>query len=263
MIGKNKPMFTQVNIPSPVLRLPMGRLPQRVIVCGDAERAATIAGKLGNSERIAARREYVAYTGTYRSLPIGVVAHGVGAAGAAICFEEIFRYGARAVIRIGTCGSYDQSQRKGDLIIGTGATAEDGVTTSIAPQGFPAVSDHNITAALASAAGDSIRCRTGILRTRAAFYPGVIPDPASQWAAAGAIGVEMELATLLTIAARHRARAGGIFVIDGFPLGDASMAAHDQTTADVDNGKLAAIDIALEAIVALPERLLAAPEMAS
>ena len=106
---------------SPVLKLKPGTVSADVIVCGDAARALKIAQHFDSYEQVAARREYVVYTGIKNGHRLTVAAHGVGAAGAAICFEELILFGARNIIRIGTAGSYDATQERGDVIIATGA----------------------------------------------------------------------------------------------------------------------------------------------
>ena len=240
-------------VPSPVLKLELGKVAPNVIVCGDSARALQIAQRLDSFEKIAERREYVAFTGKKNGVTVTIASHGVGAAGAAICFEELIRYGAKRIIRIGTCGSYDATQSRGDAIIATGATGEDGVTCSLVPAGFPAVCDTELVVALEMAAkAQNAPYRRGIVRTKADFYPGVIAHHAELWAAAGAVGVEMELAALLVIASIRRVKAGGIFVIDGFPLDDQSMANHDQKNEIVKNGMDRAISVALAAITAEP-----------
>ncbi|MGG1659041.1 purine-nucleoside phosphorylase [Brevibacillus sp. NRS-1366] len=234
---------------SPVLKLERGKVAHSVIVCGDPARALHIAQRLDSFEQVAARREYVVYTGEKNGCRITVAAHGVGAAGAAICFEELIRYGAGKIIRIGTSGSYDDTQSKGDAIIATGATAEDGVSNALVPAGFPCVCNVDLVQSLMAKAKGKIQYRNGIVRTTSAFYPGVLDHKVEVWAAAGAVGIEMELATLLAIASIRRVKAAGIFVIDGFPLHDKSMEGHDQNNEIVKNGMDRVIDVALEAII--------------
>lgn len=232
---------------SPVLKLKPGSVSANVIVCGDPARALTIAQHFDSYEKVAARREFVVYTGKKNGCPITVAAHGVGAAGAAICFEELILYGAKDIIRIGTAGSYDDTQDRGNVIIATGATSEDGVSNTLVPAGFPCVCDVDLVKALIHQAKGRIGYKSGVIRTKAAFYPGVLEDKAALWAAAGAAGVEMELVALLAVASIRRVRAAGIFVIDGFPLGSL-MREHDQADDVVAGGMEKAIEIAIDAL---------------
>ena len=56
-------------------------------------------------------REYVTLVGHHRGTRVGVSSHGVGAAGAAVCFEELFMAGVQRVIRAGTCGGMQDDVR--------------------------------------------------------------------------------------------------------------------------------------------------------
>lgn len=240
-------MSEQVKL-SPVLKLKPGSVSPNVIVCGDAARALKIAQRLDSYEQVAARREYVVYTGEKNGCRITVAAHGVGAAGAAICFEELILFGAKNIIRIGTAGSYNNEQERGDAIIATGATSEDGVSGSLVPAGFPCVCDVDLVKALMHQAEGRIAYKSGVMRTIAAFYPGVLENNLTVWAEAGAAGVEMELAALLAVASIRRANAAGIFVIDGFPL-NTSMREHNQADNVVADGMASVIDVAIDALI--------------
>jgi uridine phosphorylase len=239
---------------TPHIRLDRADVSPYVLTCGDPARAQQIAGYLTNARQVGAWREYHTYTGEYKNLRVTAISHGVGGAGAAICFHELIGIGAHTLIRVGTCGSYVRELRAGSLLIGTGASREDGTSNVLVPPEFPAVSDLDVTLALRHAAqqrGD-VEYKLGVLRSDAAFYHELLPNPHQLWADAGAVGIEMELATLLIIASIHRVRAGGIFVVDGNPNESAGdMADYNPHRDEVERAKEAAIEIALEALCAL------------
>ena len=239
--------------PTPVLRIRPADVSPFVLVCGDPERAEKISQGLENSGRIGAWREYHTYTGTYRGLRVTAASHGVGAAGAAVCFEELIRAGAQTIIRIGTCGSYIPTLRAGSLIIGQGATREEGVSTELVRPEYPAVADLDVTYTLRARANarPGVSSTVGILRTHGAFYHGIEPNPHAYWMAAGAVGIEMEFATLLIISAIRRVRAGGIFVVDGNPAEAQDMTGYNPHRQIVEDAKANAIAIALDTLVAL------------
>lgn len=238
---------------TPHLRIEAKDISPYILTVGDPARAKQVAEHLDNARQVGAWREYHTYTGTYKGLPISAVSHGVGGAGAAICFEELIRIGARTLIRVGTCGSYVSDLRSGALIIGTGATREDGTSNELVRVEYPALSDFDVTLALRNAAharGD-VQYVLGVVRSHSAFYHGLTPNPHSYWAEAGAVGIEMELATLAIIASIRRVRAGGIFIVDGNPNEAADMSGYDPHRSVVEEAKGKAIDIALEAMLAL------------
>ncbi len=108
--------------------LPPGQIAPRVLTCGDPWRAQSIAEKMENTTVVSKNREYWVFNGEYNGVPVTVASHGVGASGAAICFEELIRSGAKVIIRVGTCGTLQPEVVAGDLVVATGGVREDGVT---------------------------------------------------------------------------------------------------------------------------------------
>ena len=49
-----------------------------------------------------------------------------------------------------------------------------------------------------------VRFGTGVMMTKAAFYPGALPDEREVWSQTPLVGYEMELAALLIVAALRR-----------------------------------------------------------
>lgn len=240
---------------TPHIRLEPSDIAPLVLTCGDPERAKRISEYLTNSKQVGAWREYHSFTGEYQGKRITAISHGIGGAGAAICFEELIRIGAQTIIRVGTCGSYLPGIRSGDMLIGTGATREDGTSNVLVDVAFPAVSDLAVTNALcdAAAARGDVKFALGVVRSTSAFYYGLTPNPHQYWADAGAVGVEMELATLLIIASMKKIRGGGIFVADGNPneTSSANMSDYNPHRDAVEIAKGKMIEIALQALVRL------------
>jgi uridine phosphorylase len=198
-------------------RLPiLGALPseiaERAFVVGEPKRAEFAAGLLDNAVEVGNYREYQTFTGEYQGKRITITSHGVGSSGASIAFHELFKAGVKTVIRGGSAGGLTPG-----LIIGTGAIRTDGASKHLVPLEYPAVAHYEVVQALRDAAAANGRPNptTGIMLSRAYLYPEVIKEPWDLWFEAGAVGVEMELATLLVIASINGVRAGGIFAADG------------------------------------------------
>jgi uridine phosphorylase len=238
----------------PVTRLVEGGLPPTVLVCGDPARAERIAARFDDVHLVARNREYHTYSGTYRDCPVAVASHGIGAAGAAICFEELIRAGARVLLRVGTCGTFRDDLEAGDFLIPTAAAREDGLTDRLVPDGFPAVADGSLATALADAAAEAgQRFASGIVLSNDAFYGGVLPPIQPMYAACGVLGVEMECSALFVIAALRGARAAAILTIDGHPLRRRDDASEYQPHRDVVYAALErAIDVALNVLSGAP-----------
>lgn len=235
----------------PNLKIILGELPERVIVCGDPNRAARIAARLANHRKIAENREYHSYTGMWKGTKVAIVSHGVGAPGAAVCFEELIRAGAKTIIRVGTAGSYQKDVLPGSLVISSSCVRRDGLTSQLVPEGFPAVADRKVTDSLTQAAAASgLPAHEGMTLTLDAFYMGVLEFPHQLFKKAGVIAVEMENAALFVIASLRNIRSGAILSIDGYA--DADF--HEEYNPDTDTvakAVEASAHIALDAICAI------------
>lgn len=191
----------------------------KVLVCGSPERAALIAKGLKDSRLLAQNREYHTYTGLYQNKPVVVASHGVGSAGAAICFNELIDCGAQVLIRLGTAGGLYEESQIGDVVVPTAAIRNDGVSLAMVPPEYPAVADLALTADLiAGMKAAKLAGRTGTILTSDLFYPSLLGDKLAFYQKARAVAVEMECSTLFILAQLRGARAAAILVLDGNPL---------------------------------------------
>jgi uridine phosphorylase len=239
----------------PNLKTRSSDLASHALVVGDPKRAALAAELLSNVEEVGNFREYRTFTGEFAAKRVTISSHGVGGAGASVCFEELMQGGVKTIIRAGTCGAMRRGIRDGELVIGTGAIREDGTSERLMPIAYPAIADRDVISALeaAAAAQGDTRLHEGIILTQSYFYPGILPSAVDRWLKADVdvCAVEMELATLLIIAALHGARAGGIFASDGNMTEEADMAEYDPHRSVVEEGVRAMLRIALDALARL------------
>ncbi len=222
-----------------------------MLVVGDPARAERAAHSLDNVEQVGDNREYSTFTGDADGTRITVASHGVGSAGAGVCFEELGRGGAKVVIRAGTCGSLSDSISDGELLIATGAVRDEGLTPRLVPLSYPAIAHHEVVGALALATERAgRRAHQGLFLTSDLFYPSeAMGQDFGVWQRSRVIGVEMELATLFVIASLHGIRAGGIAVVDGNPANAAQdMRDYDPYRKVVADGTEMMIRLALEAL---------------
>ncbi|WP_405196556.1 nucleoside phosphorylase [Virgibacillus necropolis] len=234
----------------PTTRIPVNGISPLVIVCGDPFRAETIAKKLDNSKEIAYSREYRTFNGTYKGKQVTISSHGVGAPGAAVCFEELIKAGAKVIIRVGTAGSYTKDLPPGSLIIASSAVRADGLTKQLVPDGVPAVGDYRVVHALNQAAEKKdVTYSTGMIVTLDAFYAGPLEFPHKLYKDSGALGAEMEIAALYTIAQLRGVFAGGIVALDGFAYAD--MDYYDPHKDFVAQAVEDEINIGLDALVSV------------
>jgi uridine phosphorylase len=217
------------------LQVEAGDVGDYVLLPGDPGRCAPIAAHLDGARQVASHREFTTYTGTLDGVAVSVTSTGIGGPSAAIAVEELVKVGARTLIRVGSCGALDDGLRVGDVVVVQAAARGDGTPDHYAPSGFPAVADVDVVVALreaAAAAGH--RCRVGVVLTNDAFYAELEPETFpletqirerwDAWTRAGCLAAEMEAATVLTVAAVRRVRAGAVLgVIDSPSQGLAGM----------------------------------------
>ena len=239
----------------PLLKTRPSDLAPCALVVGDPKRAAFASELLTNAEEVGCNREYKTFTGVFADKRVTISSHGVGGAGASICFEELIQGGVKTIIRAGTCGAMRAGIQDGELIIGTGAIREDGTSESLIPIAYPAIADRHVISALeaAAAAQNYSRLHEGIILTQSYFYNGILPSTSELWleADSNVCAVEMELATLLIIASLRGVRAGGIFTSDGNLTEQADMLEYNPHRNIVEEGVRTMLKIALDALARL------------
>lgn len=237
----------------PLTQITVADLAPLALVVGDPARARRAAELLSDVRQLGDNREYLSFSGQFRGAPVTVASHGVGAAGAAVCFEELCRGGVTRIIRAGTAGGIQPEVTDGDLVVAIGAVRDEGLTGHLVPPGYPAVADPALVMTLrAQAEQTGATVHSGIVLTSDCFYPmDVIEQDQRMWQRAGVVAVEMESAALLVIAALHGVAAGAVFAIDGNPLAtaDKSMTDYQPFREVVAQATNRAVESALAALV--------------
>ena len=96
-----------------------GEIAKKVIMSGDPLRIEAIAKKyLENPVKVNNIRNIYAYTGTYKGVRITAMAHGMGIPSMGIYAYELFKYyDVDEIIRLGSCGSYDDNLELLDIVL--------------------------------------------------------------------------------------------------------------------------------------------------
>jgi len=192
------------------------------IVPGDPGRSESIARHMDDPTFLASSREYTSWLGHLDGQPVVVCSTGIGGPSTSIAIEELAQLGVRTFLRVGTTGAIQPNIGVGDVVVTQASVRLDGASTHFAPIEYPAASDFACTSALVAAAGDAgLTCHVGITASSDTFYPGqerydtvsgrVLPrfrGSAEEWQSLGVLNYEMESATLLTMCASQRWRAG-------------------------------------------------------
>lgn len=200
-----------------------GEVGRYVFLPGDPFRTDLIAGFLANPVLVAHNREHKTWTGTLDGVKVSVTSTGMGCPSTAIAVEELIKVGADTFIRIGTAGTVKdpEDQNIYDGVIVNGAVRDEGTTLHYVPEGYPAVADRHVVAALAKAAkargGNYLE---GISQSKDSFYGEIDPDcsPVGErlkkrwqaWQRGNVACSEMECAALFVISTIRGARASAI-----------------------------------------------------
>jgi DeoD family purine-nucleoside phosphorylase len=206
---------------APIGLQPTAALAERVLLPGDPARALLLAQSvLQETKMFNHHRGLWGYTGIAADgAPLTIQSTGMGGPSAAIVISELVDLGARRLLRVGTCGGLQDGTQLGDLVIATEAIAADGTSRALgALDRIPASRD--LLEALIAAAGTGGAkdhpVHPGPVVSTDLFYDS--RELERQWAAAGALAVEMEAATLFALAAARGFEAGALLVVSDLIL---------------------------------------------
>lgn len=198
-----------------------------VLVPGDPARAMAIAtAQLSEPRMFNHHRGLWGYSGrTAGGTGVVVQATGMGGPSAAIVCEELAQLGAETLLRVGTCGAIDPEVKMGDLVVVTDCIRDDGTSRELAA----ALGDDSERVApnerlthllLETATSAGHRTHAGTIATLDVFYDPAGDARHARLAQAGALAIEMECATVLTVAHRHGLRAGCLLVVSNELYGE-------------------------------------------
>ena len=200
-----------------------GEAGEYVLMPGDPGRCELIASRFDNPVHVQSNREYTTYSGTLDGVRVSAVSHGIGAPSTAIAAEELYKVGARTLIRVGSAGSMQPGQRIDDLVVATAAVRAEGVTPQYAPMEVPAVAHVDVVGALRAAAEErGFAHHVGVVVSNDSFYSEMEadrmplgPEIKARWSAyvkSGVLASEMECSALFIIGSVLRIRTGGVVV---------------------------------------------------
>ena len=242
----------------------MAKQPHLLVEEGDVESVALIPGDPGRVDRIAAQcdgselvsenREYRVVDATYEGTPLTLCSTGIGGPSAAIAVEELARVGCETFVRVGTTGALQAGIEIGDMVVATAAAKEEGTSKRYERVEYPAAPDYRVLSALvdASEARDE-DVHVGPIVSDDAFY-NETDEYVEDWEAAGMLAIEMEAATVFSLARRRGLRAGAICTVDGNLVEGTQKGATDdeELPEKARNNVERAIGISLDAVASLP-----------
>jgi len=205
-----------------------GDLAEILIVPGDPDRVPKIAKQWGSRRETSSRREFRSFTGEFKGVPVSALSSGIGPACMSIVVNEASNIGVKTFIRVGSTGAIQKNIRCGDVVISSAAVRLDGTSNCYIVPEYPASADYEALMALVEAAEvlGIERYHVGVTATTADFYAGqnrttvasCLPfssDMCGMLQKARVLNLEMETATLFTLASLYGLRAGSVCAVFG------------------------------------------------
>lgn len=197
---------------------PTAVLGERVLLPGDPGRALLLAQSLLEGPKMFNHhRGLWGYTGLAPDgEPLTIQSTGMGGPSAGIVIHELIELGARRLLRVGTCGALDTGLALGDLVVATEAIAADGTSRALGAGDRVSASPDLLAVVIETADAPGHRTHRGPIVTSDVFYDDRGLEPG--WTAAGALAVEMEAATLFTLADVRGVQAAALLVVSDIVL---------------------------------------------
>ncbi|EGQ7994813.1 TPA: nucleoside phosphorylase [Vibrio vulnificus] len=173
---------------------------ERVIVCGEPDRANRIAALLENAELIAENREYRLFNGEFQGKAITVCSTGIGAPSMIIAVEELKQCGAKYIIRVGSAGAMQSNIALGELIVAEGAVRDEGGSKAYIDAAYPAYASFSLLKGLDGYLQmQTVPYHMGVVRSHDSFYTDDEETLCQYWNKKGILGADMETSALFTV----------------------------------------------------------------
>lgn len=225
-----------------------GEIAETVLLPGDPYRAKWAAETfLTDVTCVNEVRGMLGFTGMWKGNRVTIHGSGMGMPSLSIYVNELIKdYGAKTLIRIGSCGAMQEKVAIRDVILAMTATTLSTPSRGIFKEiNFAPCADYGLLRAAAdAAASQGSATHVGGIYSSDVFYDER-PDLNEQMIRHGILGVEMEAAELYNLAARHGCRALAVLTVSDH------LITHDALPSDQREKSFGdMVEIALEAAFA-------------
>lgn len=219
---------------TPHINAEMGAFAKTVLMPGDPLRAKFIAEHfLENATLVNNVRGIQGYTGTYKGVPVSVMASGMGMPSIGIYAYELYSFfGVENIIRVGSAGGMQEDVKLRELVIGMGACTNSNFASQYdLPGTFAPISSYKLLRTCVDKAEFfGLKYHVGNILSSDTFYSDLDmkrpKDEESPWHKMGVLAVEMEAAALYMTASRLKKNALAICTISDHLL------TGEETTSD-------------------------------
>ncbi|TCP18733.1 purine-nucleoside phosphorylase [Scopulibacillus darangshiensis] len=193
-----------------------GEIADRVLLPGDPLRAKFVAEHfLDEAYCYNEVRGMYGYTGLYKGLPISVQGTGMGNPSMSIYATELINdYGAKKLIRIGTCGAMQKELNIRDIILAQAVSSDSNLTEKIfyGCNYAPTADFSLLMKAYQQAQSKKVNVFVGNIYNSDEFYRETL-DKLHKFMDFGVLAVEMESTALYTLAAKYGVKALSILTV--------------------------------------------------
>lgn len=232
---------------TPHLAAKPGDIADIVLLPGDPLRAKLIAERFFEDPRCYNEvRGMYGFTGTYKGRRVSVQGTGMGVPSISIYTHELITaFGAKTLIRVGTCGALQTHVGLRELVLAQSASTDSSVVMGrFKGMNYAPTADFGLLRkAWDSAISRGFTVHVGNILSTDTFYDED-PEGWKLWARYGVLAAEMEAAGLYTIAARHGVRA-----LTALMVSDSLVTHQSISPADRQTGFVEMVTVALEAAI--------------
>ena len=226
-----------------------GVIAETVLLPGDPLRAKFIAETyLDDAICFNRVRNMLGFTGKYKGKKVSVMGTGMGMPSIGIySYELIHFYGVKNLIRVGSCGSYQEDVKVRDIVIAMGACTNSAYASQYGLNGTfaPIASWSLLKKAVDVAERKGIPVKVGNVLSSDVFYNDN-PEAWKKWAGMGVLAVEMEAAALYMNAAKAKKNALCMLTISDEVYTHRELSPQERQV-----GFTSMIEIALEVAISL------------
>ena len=220
-------------MPTPHNNAVKGEIAKTVLMPGDPKRSELVAKKfLKDAVMFNDVRGVKGYTGTWKGVPVSVMASGMGMPSIGIYSYELYHgFGVENIIRIGSAGSMREDVKVRDIVLGMGACTDSAYGNQFGLDGsFAPICDYELLAKSVEIGKEKgFRTHVGNILSSDVFYDDN-PDRNLLWRKMGVLAVEMEAAALYMNAARAGKRALAICTVSNSLVTGEELSADERET---------------------------------
>ena len=232
----------------------IGDIAERILLPGDPLRAKHIAETfLEGAKLYTDIRNIYGYTGKYKGIPVSVQATGMGIPSFSIYVHELINfYGAKKLIRVGSCGGMHKDVKIRDIVVAQGVTTDSSIVRQVfgGAVNYALISNFELLEkAVNNARKLNMPVKVGNVICTDRFYNdyddvnGIFGDGKhslnEKLVQYGILAVEMETAALYLLAAEAGVQGLAIFTVSDQLLTHEAVPAHERETTFDDMVKIA------------------------